>query len=390
MPYIGKSPLTGNYNKLDSITGSFNSSTTAFNLTVGSNALTPVRAETLLVSLNGVIQQAATDYTVSGTQITFTTAPASSDTCFIIAFGEKLDIGTPSDATVTSAKLSGNLVTPGTLDVNGAELILDADADTSITADTDDTIDIKIAGADDFQFTANTMSVLSGSTLNIDSGATIANSGTATGFAATGVTPASVQVFTSSGTWTRPTDILTIVVTVVGGGGGGAGGTEGGGDGVSGGGGGGGGYAIEMIDVTSLSSETVTIGASGAGGSSNSAGSDGGTSSFGSYCSATGGGGGLTGSNTAYNGRGGQGGVGTGGNVQNGHGGPGSPYLRTWWTAGYPEGSCTGGSTYLSQQSGANTTHVYGCGGNGQTGSGGSGSDDNDGAVGAIIVWEYK
>ena len=51
-----------------------------------------------------------------------------------------LDLGTPSDSTVTSGKLSGNLVTPGTLDVNGQELILDADADTSITADTDDQI----------------------------------------------------------------------------------------------------------------------------------------------------------------------------------------------------------------------------------------------------------
>ena len=70
-------------------------------------------------------------------------------------------------------------------DLNGEELILDADADTTITADTDDTIDIRIGGYDDFQFTANTMSVLSGSTLNIDSGATIANSGTATGFVGT-------------------------------------------------------------------------------------------------------------------------------------------------------------------------------------------------------------
>ena len=40
-------------------------------------------------------------------------------------------------------------------DLNGTELILDADADTSITADTDDQIDIRIAGADDFQFTAD-------------------------------------------------------------------------------------------------------------------------------------------------------------------------------------------------------------------------------------------
>ena len=67
-------------------------------------------------------------------------------------------------------------------DLNGAKLIIDADADTSITADTDDQIDIEIAGADDFQFTANTFTVLSGSTLTVASGATIANSGTATGF----------------------------------------------------------------------------------------------------------------------------------------------------------------------------------------------------------------
>ena len=67
-------------------------------------------------------------------------------------------------------------------DLNGQSLILDADADTHITADTDDTIDISIAGADDFQFTANTFTAKSGSTVAIASGATIANSGTATGF----------------------------------------------------------------------------------------------------------------------------------------------------------------------------------------------------------------
>ena len=67
-------------------------------------------------------------------------------------------------------------------DLNGAKLILDADADTSITADTDDQIDIEISGANDFKFSANAFNVLSGSTLTIDSGATIANSGTATGF----------------------------------------------------------------------------------------------------------------------------------------------------------------------------------------------------------------
>ena len=73
-------------------------------------------------------------------------------------------------------------VFPPVVDLKGTELILDADADTTITADTDDRIDIKIAGADDFKFTANNFNVLSGSTLTIDSGATITNSGTANNF----------------------------------------------------------------------------------------------------------------------------------------------------------------------------------------------------------------
>ena len=64
--------------------------------------------------------------------------------------------------------------------------------------------------------------------------------------------------------------------------------------------------------------------------------------------------------------------------------------MRTWWTSEYPDGSSIGGGTYLSNQSGTNVSHVYGCGGNGQTGSGGSGSSDNDGGVGVVVVWEYK
>ena len=182
MPYLGKSPLHGNYQKLDSVSSSFDGSTTQFALTTNSIAVTPVTEAALIISINGVLQEPVTTYTVSGTNITFTSAPASTDTFFGVVLGEQLAIGTPSDSTVTSAKLSGNLVTPGTLDLNGQELILDANANTSITADTDDQIDIKISGADDFQFTANTFTVLSGSTLTIASGATIANSGTATGF----------------------------------------------------------------------------------------------------------------------------------------------------------------------------------------------------------------
>jgi len=58
----------------------------------------------------------------------------------------------------------------GSLDIEGRELVLDADGDTTITADTDDQIDIKIAGADDFQFTANTFTAQSGSSIVVPEG----------------------------------------------------------------------------------------------------------------------------------------------------------------------------------------------------------------------------
>jgi hypothetical protein len=69
---------------------------------------------------------------------------------------------------VTTAKLSGNLVTPGTLDVNGQELILDADADTSITADTDDQIDFKAGGTDIMSLTATTAQINDALTVTVD------------------------------------------------------------------------------------------------------------------------------------------------------------------------------------------------------------------------------
>ena len=57
------------------------------------------------------------------------------------------------DVTLTHA--SNTLVLAGgSLDINGQELILDADADTSITASTDDQIDFRIGGSDLITFTA--------------------------------------------------------------------------------------------------------------------------------------------------------------------------------------------------------------------------------------------
>ena len=148
MAYIGKSIESGTFSVLDTSGNTYNGSNTAFNLgtQVGSVAQ-------LLVSHDGVIQKPGTDYTLSsgGAAITFTTAPASGASIFIV-------------------EISGAVGGPLDSDLNGTELILDADGDTSITADTDDQIDIKIAGADDFKFTANTFTANSGSSIIVPDG----------------------------------------------------------------------------------------------------------------------------------------------------------------------------------------------------------------------------
>lgn len=82
------------------------------------------------------------------------------------------------------ANITLDTPTLNTPDLNGTELILDADADTSITADTDDQIDIKIAGADDFRLTANTLTALAGSTIATD---TIAETTAASGVTVDGL-----------------------------------------------------------------------------------------------------------------------------------------------------------------------------------------------------------
>ena len=72
------------------------------------------------------------------------------------------------------------LLNAATLDLNGTadSLILDADGDTTISSPSDDQIDFEIAGADDFTMTANTFTILSGSTIAIAAGGAITNAGT--------------------------------------------------------------------------------------------------------------------------------------------------------------------------------------------------------------------
>ena len=126
--YIGKEPVNGFFTR-QSLTTDGSTVTFTLNFTIASTT-------SILVLAGGVVQEPDVAYTLSGggTAITFTTAPASNTDTYIHYLGQAI---------------IQNLV-----DLNGTELILDVDADTTIHADTDDEIDFKIAGSDVITFKA--------------------------------------------------------------------------------------------------------------------------------------------------------------------------------------------------------------------------------------------
>ena len=105
MAYVGKAPLTGAYQVLDNTASGFNASATAFNLTVGGTAVLPGNEASCIISISGVVQDPSA-FTISGSQITFSSAPAATDTFFGTVLGNTFDIGTPTDSSVTSGSLS--------------------------------------------------------------------------------------------------------------------------------------------------------------------------------------------------------------------------------------------------------------------------------------------
>ena len=110
MAYIGKQPVVGNFQKCDAI--SVVNGQAAYSLTVGSAAVTPENANHMLVSLNGVLQAPGDSFTVSGSTLTFASNLATGDVIdFVIILGDVLDLGTPSDNSITTAKLASDAVT---------------------------------------------------------------------------------------------------------------------------------------------------------------------------------------------------------------------------------------------------------------------------------------
>ena len=122
MAYLGRQPTTGRYIRLDDISSSFDGSTTTFNLTASGSAVTPQTENNCVISVSGIVQQPISAYTVSGSQITFTSAPLSSDTFFGTILGDVLNIGTPSDASVSAASLSSSFFVKNAQTLTGLSL----------------------------------------------------------------------------------------------------------------------------------------------------------------------------------------------------------------------------------------------------------------------------
>ena len=101
---------------------SFNGSAYRFVL---SNA--PTNAEQLLVSINGVVQkpnsgtsQPAEGFAIDGSSILFSSAPATSSPYFIITIGSAVNVGTPSNNTVSTAILQNGSVTNDKVNASAA------------------------------------------------------------------------------------------------------------------------------------------------------------------------------------------------------------------------------------------------------------------------------
>ena len=128
MSYVGQTLPVDRFSGYLTETFTGDGSTTAFTLT-----REPHSESAIIIVINNVVQQPTEDYTVSGTTLTIDAAVASGDVIYATHTGGVLPI-----------------TESATIDLQGVSdaLVLDSDADSTLSADTDDQLDIKLGGSD--------------------------------------------------------------------------------------------------------------------------------------------------------------------------------------------------------------------------------------------------
>ena len=104
MSYLGNTPQIGQFRKIDPL--NFDGVEDTFNITVGGVSVTPPTSFAMMVSLNNVILNPGVGFSISGPTISFSSPPAALTPFFALILGDTLFTGTPSDATVTDAKIA--------------------------------------------------------------------------------------------------------------------------------------------------------------------------------------------------------------------------------------------------------------------------------------------
>jgi hypothetical protein len=121
--YTVAAGVSGSNLNIDTMTG--DGSDTTLTLSIA-----PVNENNTQVFFDGVYQNKST-YSISGTTLTFSTAPPTGVAVEVMTFTQT-DINVPVDGTITSAKLSGDLTLPGHLTLGAGKNISNASGNLTI------------------------------------------------------------------------------------------------------------------------------------------------------------------------------------------------------------------------------------------------------------------
>ena len=111
MAYVGASPETGTFKKIDGISPAFNDSVTEFTVTSSGASVLLQSPQQLILSLDGVIQEPGVAYSVSGSKVSFSAAPNTNATFFAVQLGSVGDVGIPSAGSIDASMIKVNSIT---------------------------------------------------------------------------------------------------------------------------------------------------------------------------------------------------------------------------------------------------------------------------------------